>query len=84
MAKFDDWWPQSIQAYYRYDYFNPNENVATLANHDDTAIINSIGLNWFFAQTTKLQLGLNNWNYKIEAPNKKDFTELQAQLQYTF
>src|SRR5690606_24950329 len=25
-AKFDDFWPKSIQGYYRYDSYNPNKN----------------------------------------------------------
>ncbi|PKO47932.1 MAG: DUF3138 domain-containing protein [Betaproteobacteria bacterium HGW-Betaproteobacteria-22] len=92
VAKFDDWHPQSIQPFYRYDYFNPNDSNVTLGGSrgkgDDTVTVNTLGVNWFFAQTTKLQVGINHWNYETEktltGAKRKDFTELQAQFQYTF
>ena len=87
-AKFDDFWPKSIQGYYRYDSYNPNKN---LKNYLDTASgrigeydIHSLGLNLFFAQTTKFQLQLNHYRYDIETATQKDTNELQAQFQYTF
>lgn len=94
VAKFDDWHPQSIQPFYRYDYFNPNdENVALggfRANGDDKVTTQTLGVNWFFAQTTKFQLGLNHVDYDLTVPKtattsaRKDYNELQAQFQYTF
>lgn len=92
VAKFDDWHPQSIQPFFRYDYFNPNDTNVALGgnrgNGDDTVKVSTLGLNWFFAQTSKFQLGLNHWNYETETTlagaKRKDFTELQAQFQYIF
>ncbi len=87
-AKFDDFWPKSVQGYYRYDNFNPNKNQT---DYLDTASgrlgeydIHSLGLNLFFAQTTKFQLQLNHYIYDIETATQKDTNELQAQFQYTF
>lgn len=78
-AKFDDFWPKSIQAYYRYDTFDPNTAVDKELNEVD---IHSVGLNFFFAQTTKFQLGLNRWAFANAT--QKDYTEVLAQFQYGF
>jgi len=87
-AKFDDFWPKSIQGYYRYDSYNPNKNQKDYLDSASGRIgeydIHSLGLNLFFAQTTKFQLQLNHYTYDIEAAAQKDTNELQAQFQYTF
>ncbi|TCB50526.1 carbohydrate porin [Acinetobacter terrestris] len=87
-AKFDDFWPKSIQGYYRYDSYNPNKNQKNYLDSASGRIgeydIHSLGLNLFFAQTTKFQLQLNHYTYDIEAAAQKDTNELQAQFQYTF
>ncbi|TCB59633.1 carbohydrate porin [Acinetobacter terrae] len=87
-AKFDDFWPKSIQGYYRYDSYNPNKNqkdyLDTASGRIGEYDIHSLGLNLFFAQTTKFQLQLNHYIYDIEAATQKDTNELQAQFQYTF
>lgn len=94
IAKFDDWHPQSIQPFFRYDYYNPNkENVAlggAARDGRDTVRTSTLGVNWFFAQTTKLQVGLNHIDYDTEiaktanASARKDYNELQVQFQYGF
>lgn len=86
-AKYDDFWPKSIQTFYRYDTYNPNtgNDVVGIAGHGKGKVnIQTVGLNFFFAQTTKFQLGLNHWDYANKTPTQKDFNELQAQFQYTF
>jgi hypothetical protein len=86
-AKYDDFWPKSIQTFYRYDTYNPNtgNDVVGIAGHGKGKVnIQTVGLNFFFAQTTKFQLGLNHWDYENKTPTQKDFNELQAQFQYTF
>jgi hypothetical protein len=86
-AKFDDFWPQSIQSYYRFDYYNPNtrQDLSGVKGHGfDTVRVHTLGFNWFFAQTTKLQVGVNHYDYKNETASRKDYNEFQAQLQYTF
>lgn len=86
-GKFDDSWPKSIQGFYRYDTFNPNSSndVVGLAGQGQGDVtIHTLGLNLFFAETTKFQLGLNHWDYNHETATQKNFDEVQAQFQYTF
>lgn len=87
-AKFDDFWPKSIQGYYRYDNYNPHKNqkdyLDTASGRVGEYDIHSLGLNLFFAQTTKFQLQLNHYIYDLETATQKDTNELQAQFQYTF
>jgi hypothetical protein len=86
-AKFDDFWPQSIQSYYRFDSYNPNTRAALAGvggKGFDAVRVHSLGFNWFFAQTTKLQVSVNHTDYRNETPARKDFNEFQTQLQYTF
>lgn len=86
-AKFDDSWPKSIQGFYRFDTYNPNKNqsvVGIAGNGQGEVDIHTLGINLFFAETTKFQLGLNHWTYAHETATQKDFNELQAQFQYTF
>ncbi|OTG84219.1 DUF3138 domain-containing protein [Acinetobacter sp. ANC 4558] len=78
-AKFDDFWPKSVQAYYRFDTYDPDTATKNALNEVD---IHSVGLNFFFAQTTKFQLGVNRWSFANV--NQKNYTELLAQFQYGF
>jgi hypothetical protein len=78
-AKFDDFWPKSIQTYYRFDTFDPNTAIKKEVDEVD---IHSVGLNFFFAQTTKFQLGVNRWIF--DNPLQKDYTEVLGQFQYGF
>jgi phosphate-selective porin len=87
LAKYDDYWPKSYQAFVRYDTYD-----ADIRNNfagDKTDIL-TLGLNAFFAETTKLQL-----NYLVnrnDTPANGRFTNdrprkgnaLQAQFQYGF
>ena len=87
-AKFDDFWPKSIQGYYRFDRFNPNTQVKDYQDPVSGRVgeydIHSLGLNLFFAQTSKLQLQLNQYLYDLETATQKDNSEVLAQFQYTF
>ncbi|MBH2030939.1 MAG: DUF3138 domain-containing protein [Moraxellaceae bacterium] len=86
-AKFDDFWPKSIQTFYRYDTYNPNKSadvVGIAGNGLGKVDIHTLGFNLFFAQTTKFQFGINRWTYDHKTATQKDFTEAQAQFQYTF
>ena len=87
-AKFDDYWPKSVQGYYRFDRFNPHTQQADYLDPVSGRIgeydIHSLGLNLFFAQTTKFQLQLNHYIHDIETAQQKDSNEVLAQLQYTF
>ncbi|MFW2046013.1 hypothetical protein [Acinetobacter variabilis] len=75
-GRYDDWWPKSYQAFYRYDTIDRDKNLA-----DQTVDIHSLGLNAFFAETTKFQMNLNHVNNDI---TNKSYNELVAQFQYGF
>ncbi|MEK5751778.1 hypothetical protein V3519_07110 [Acinetobacter variabilis] len=75
-GRYDDWWPKSYQAFYRYDTIDRDKNLA-----DQTVDIHSLGLNAFFAETTKFQINLNHVNNNI---TNKSYNELVAQFQYGF
>ncbi len=51
-GKFDDYWPQSYQAFIRFDTWDPNRSHLSV---DDKKIATTLGLNVFFAETTKFQ-----------------------------
>lgn len=75
-SRRDDWWPITYQPFVRYDYWDPN----TSKTGDHTTII-TYGFNFFFAQTTKLQL-----NYVVsdkKATNLKT-QDVILQFQYGF
>lgn len=75
-GRYDDWWPKSYQGFYRYDSIDRDKNLA-----NQTVDIHSIGLNAFFAETTKFQLNLNHVNNDL---TQKSYNELVAQFQYGF
>jgi len=76
--KYDDYYPLTYQPFVRFDHWTPNTNQK--ANYSN---ISTIGFNWFFAQTTKLQL---NYNYKDQrAEATRSFSnEFLAQFQFGF
>jgi hypothetical protein len=74
-ARFDDWWPKSYQPFLRFDSFDPD----TGATGDDIEI-QTLGLNIFFAETTKIQINVNRRDDSVTAP----YRELLAQAQFGF
>lgn len=74
--RYDDWYPLTYQPFFRYDRFDPNTHKS-----GDRTEIYTAGFNWFFAETTKLQL---NYNFKAEETNKKNNNEFLAQFQFGF
>ncbi|MBB5191633.1 hypothetical protein HNQ50_002363 [Silvimonas terrae] len=85
-AKYDDYWPKSYQAFARWDQWNPNVDLSAAKSAKST--IATVGLNVFFAQTTKFQLNLNRYLYENAAvanpATKSDISELLAQFQFGF
>lgn len=75
-GRYDDWWPKSYQTFYRYDSIDRDQNLA-----NQKIDIHSIGLNAFFAETTKFQLNLNHIENDL---TQKRYNELVAQFQYGF
>lgn len=86
LAKYDDFWPKTYQLFFRYDQFDADTRANAVGDKTNIA---TLGLNVFFAETTKLQ-----FNYLIsqnDAPNAgytavrpKDTKGVQVQFQYGF
>lgn len=74
--RYDDYFPLTYQPFVRFDRFVPD----TLSRGTRTDIV-TLGFNWFFAETTKLQL---NYNLKREHPVDKKNDTVLAQFQFGF
>jgi hypothetical protein len=81
-GRFDDWWPKSYQPFLRFDYWNPAVNRTNNALFGWKQNITTVGLNVFFAQTTKFQLNYNIIN--SQNPTLHDNNQLLAQFQFGF
>jgi hypothetical protein len=86
VAKYDDSWPKSYQAFLRLDTFNADTRDTAVGDKTDIA---TLGLNAFFAETTKLQLNyleVRNdepaTGYTANRPRKSH--GVQVQFQYGF
>lgn len=85
-GKFDDYWPKSYQAFVRFDSWDPNRSGLSV---DDRALATTLGLNIFFAETTKAQINYvrtkNQLNGAISTDAKPETNNLwQVQLNATF
>lgn len=78
-GKWDDAWPLSYQPYVRYDLLDKNTDEGVV---DDRTAIFSLGLNVFFAQTTKFQIQASR--VKAETAGGALYSELVTQFQYGF
>ena len=74
--RYDDYYPVTYQPFFRFDRYVPD--AANYGVHSD---LYTAGFNWFFAQTTKLQL---NYNYKPKNNGSPRSDELLAQFQFGF
>jgi len=74
--RYDDWFPLTYQPFVRFDRFVPDTS-----NYGTRTDIWTIGFNWFFAQTTKLQL---NYNIKREYPSDRNNDTFLGQFQFGF
>jgi hypothetical protein len=74
--RYDDWYPSTLQTFVRFDRWDANKNIT-----GDRVDIITLGLNWFFAETTKLQF---NYNIVKEEINEIKNDELLVQIQYGF
>lgn len=80
--RYDDWFPKTLQPFIRYETWDPNKAI-----EKDEIITTTLGLNWFFAETTKLQFNVNfvnNSRKNTTVNNGSDYTEYLAQFQYGF
>lgn len=78
VGKYDDYWPTTSQVYFRHDRWDPNVGVG-----NDEIFKNTVGYNYFFAQTTKFQIGLTRTSYPNGA-HKVSANDLTALFQYGF
>lgn len=76
-AKYDDWWPKSLQLFARWDELDPNQDL-----DDDKTTVSTIGLNFFFAETTKFQFNISHTGY--ENDDIKNVSAVVAQFQFGF
>ncbi len=75
-SRSDDWWPKTYQPFVRFDHWDPNTAVAG----NETTVLTA-GFNFFFAQTTKLQLNYTVSDNKLTNLKENDFI---LQFQYGF
>jgi len=75
-ARYDDWWPNTYQPFFRWDRFDPDTDES-----GDHRTVYTLGFNLFFAQTTKFQINLNRIEDK--STNSENH-ELLTQLQFGF
>lgn len=84
-GKFDDYWPKSYQAFLRLDSWDPDRNVLVQNDHK---YITTLGLNVFFAETTKFQINYLHTRNQTGAPdsaaNPRHANGVQAQFNATF
>lgn len=77
-GKFDDFWPTSFQAFLRVDTFDPNDSAKSIK---DRQFRNTLGLNVFFAETTRLQINyFKDRNQAGTSAQPKRANGLQAQF----
>lgn len=78
--RFDDWYPKTYQPFIRYEKWDPNKTVS----HDQIGT-RTLGLNIFFAETTKLQLNVNHvTNQSKGVAAGAAYDEYLVQFQYGF
>ncbi|MGC3944559.1 MAG: hypothetical protein QM762_08580 [Chryseolinea sp.] len=85
-GKFDDYWPKSYQAFVRFDSWDPNRSVLVQNDHQ---YITTLGLNAFFAETTKFQINYLHIRNQLGATlptvlKPKSSNGIQAQFNATF
>ena len=74
--------PKKFSALVKYDVYDPNKSNSSDATNNDATVIYSLGLNWYFAPFTKVQL---QYDFKHEDGAKaiqkhNDLLSIQAQV----
>jgi hypothetical protein len=77
-GRYDDWWPKTWQPFVRYDSLIRDTSKKTGTKVDTL----TIGLNVFFAETTKLQLNYNRRDDQLNTLGVSN--EILSQLQFGF
>ncbi|HSM94201.1 MAG TPA: hypothetical protein VLT47_15090 [Anaeromyxobacteraceae bacterium] len=78
-AKYDDWWPKTFQPFLRWDRWDAN-----LSAREDVSEIATLGLNVFFAETTKAQINVNRRVQQRAGARDATSHEVLAQIQFGF
>ncbi len=77
--RYDDWWPTSYQPFFRFDRLTPDTSArSTLTD------VYTVGFNWFFAETTKLQLNYNRTISSVNGKQSEPDNVFVAQFQFGF
>jgi hypothetical protein len=77
--RYDDWWPNSYQPFFRFDRLTPDTSIrSTLTD------VYTVGFNWFFAETTKLQLNYNRTISSVNGKQSEPNNAFVAQFQFGF
>ena len=77
--RYDDYYPLTYQPFVRFDRWTPDTDSARIRTD-----IWTVGINWFFAQTTKLQLNYNVTRDYKGGGNVTNIDTLLAQFQFGF
>ncbi|MDD5465151.1 MAG: porin [Candidatus Omnitrophica bacterium] len=78
--RYDDWYPLTYQPFVRFDSWDPNTHLG-----NDRINVTTLGFNWFFAETTKLQFNYNIVKKQDKSgSNGSGYNEFLAQFQYGF
>ena len=77
--RYDDWWPTSYQPFFRIDRLTPDTSLRS--THTD---VYTLGFNWFFAETTKLQINYNRTLSYVNNNKSSPDNAFVAQFQFGF
>lgn len=77
-GKFDDFWPKSFQTFLRFDEFDADRSAAVV---NDKVFATTLGLNVFFAETTKFQINYVRSRFQLNQPS---VNAIQALFNATF
>ncbi|MEI7694092.1 MAG: porin [Chlorobium sp.] len=77
--RYDDWWPTSYQPFFRFDRLTPDTSKRSTRTD-----VYTVGFNWFFAETTKLQINYNRTFAYLNGIKSLPDNALVAQFQFGF
>ncbi|MDB5105900.1 MAG: hypothetical protein JWP91_3589 [Fibrobacteres bacterium] len=75
-GRYDDWWPKSLQPFVRVDRWDPD-----IRAENNELDVYTAGVNFFFAETSKLQF---NYNTRVDNAKGTRLGDAQAQIQFGF
>ncbi|MDB5051033.1 MAG: hypothetical protein JWO30_4104 [Fibrobacteres bacterium] len=75
-GRYDDWWPKSLQPFLRIDRWDPD-----IRAENNELDVYTAGVNFFFAETSKLQF---NYNRRVDNAKGAKLDDAQGQIQFGF